>query len=69
MTDMGSANNRDIRPLDSALLYLKMFNAATDALEPLELGNVEMAKARLRSAQQMCEEIYMQAEDGPPLTN
>lgn len=46
-------------------MYLKMFNAATDALEPLELGNVEMAKARLRSAQQMCEEIYMQAEDDP----
>ena len=37
----------------------------TDALELLELGNVEMAKARLRSAQQMCEEIYMQAEDDP----
>ena len=63
MTDSGNANGRDIRPLDSALLYLKVFNAATDALEPLELGNVEMAKARLRSAQQTCEEIYMQAED------
>ena len=62
---MGSANNRDIRPPDSALLYLKMFNAATDALEPLDHGDVEMAKARLRSAQQMCEEIYMQAEDDP----
>lgn len=65
MTDMGSANNRDIRPLDSALLYLKMFNAATDAFELLELGNVEMAKARLRSAQQMCEEMYVEAEDDP----
>ena len=65
MTDSGNDNGRDIRPLDSALLYLKMFNAATDALELLELGNVEMAKARLRSAQQMCEEIYMQAEDDP----
>lgn len=49
----------------TALLYLKMFNAATVALELLELGNVEMAKARLRSAQQMCEEIYMQAEGDP----
>lgn len=65
MTDSGNANGRDIRPLDSALLYLKMFNAATDALELLELGNVETAKARLRSAQQMCEEIYMEAEDDP----
>lgn len=65
MTDSGNANGRDIRPLDSALLYLKVFNAATDALELLELGNVEMAKARPRSAQQMCEEIYMQAEDDP----
>lgn len=46
-------------------MYLKMFNAATDALEPLELGNVEMAKARLRSAQQMCEEMYVEAEDDP----
>ena len=59
MTDSGNANGRDIRPLDSALLYLKVFNAATDALELLELGNLEMAKARLRPAQQMCEEIYM----------
>ena len=49
----------------TALLYLKMFNAATDALELLDHGDVEMAKARLRSAQQMCEEIYMQAEDDP----
>ena len=65
MTDSGNANGRDIRTLDSALLYLKVFNAATDALELLDLGNVEMAKARLRSAQQMCEEIYMQAEDDP----
>lgn len=65
MTDSGNANGRDIRTLDSALLYLKMFNAATDALEPLELGNVEMAKARLRSAQQMCEEMYVEAEDDP----
>ena len=65
MTDSGNANGRDIRPLDNALLYLKVFNAATDALELLDLGNVEMAKARLRSAQQMCEEIYMQAEDDP----
>ena len=62
---MGGANNRDIRTPDSALLYLKMFNAATNALEPLEHGDVEMAKARLRSAQQMCEEIYMQAEGDP----
>lgn len=65
MTDSGNANGRDIRTLDSALLYLKMFNAATDALEPLELGNVEMAKARLRLAQQMCEEMYVEAEDDP----
>ena len=65
MTDSGNDNGRDIRTPDSALLYLKVFNAATDALELLELGNVEMAKARLRSAQQMCEEIYMQAEDDP----
>lgn len=65
MTDSGNANGRDIRTPDSALLYLKMFNAATDALEPLELGNVEMAKARLRSAQQMCEEMYVEAEDDP----
>lgn len=35
MTDSGNANGRDIRPLDSALLYLKVFNAATDALELL----------------------------------
>lgn len=65
MTDMGSANNRDIRPLDSALLYLKVFNAATDALELLDHGDVEMAKARLRSAQQMCEEMYVEAEGDP----
>lgn len=65
MTDSGNANGRDIRTLDSALLYLKMFNAATNALELLDHGDVEMAKARLRSAQQMCEEIYMQAEDDP----
>lgn len=65
MTDSGNANGRDIRTLDSALLYLKMFNAATNALELLDHGDVEMAKARLRSAQQMCEEIYMQAEGDP----
>lgn len=65
MTDMGGANNRDIRTPDSALLYLKMFNAATNALELLDHGDVEMAKARLRSAQQMCEEMYVEAEDDP----
>lgn len=42
-----------------------MFNAATDALELLDHGDVEMAKARLRSAQQMCEEMYVEAEDDP----
>ena len=43
-------------------LYLRLFNRVTDALERLERGDEEGAKALLVSAQQEAEAIYMETE-------
>ena len=43
-------------------LYLRLFNRVTDALERLERGDAEGARALLVSAQQEAEAIYMEAE-------
>ena len=45
---------------DYKKLYYKMFNAATDA-EKL----VSQADGLMRTAQQECEEIYMDADETP----
>ncbi len=42
-------------------MYLMLFNAVTDALRVLEVGNCDMAADILRAAQQMTEERYISA--------
>ena len=44
-------------------MYLKLFNAATDAIRHIDAEQPEAAKARLIAAQQEVEEIYIT----PPL--
>lgn len=44
-------------------MYLKLFNAATDAIRRIDAGQPDAAKARLIAAQQAAEEIYIT----PPL--
>ena len=39
-------------------MYLKLFNAATDAIRFIDADEPENAKARLIAAQQAAEEIY-----------
>ena len=46
---------------DYKKLYYKMFNAATDA-EKL----ISQAAGLMRTAQQECEETYMDADETPP---
>ena len=46
--------------MDYEKLYHIMFNAATDAFELLEAQNYGLAKERLRQAQELCEELYME---------
>ena len=43
-------------------MYLQLFNRVTDALERLERGDAEDARALLVSAQQEAEAIYIEAE-------
>ena len=42
-------------------MYLMLFNAATDTLRVLEVGNCDMAADILRAAHQMTEERYISA--------
>ena len=42
-------------------MYLKMFNAATDALRQMEKLNFGTAKAILEQAQVDCERLYIEA--------
>ena len=44
------------------VLYHIMFNAATDALRLLEQGKTAYAMIILASAQQHCEELYIESE-------
>ena len=48
---------------DYKSMYLKLFNAITDAIKELEMGSRKNAAAVLKTAQAECEEIYLQAED------
>ena len=41
-------------------MYLRMFNAATDALAHMEEQNFGIARELLIAAQQACEEIYLE---------
>lgn len=43
-------------------MYLSLFNAVTDALKVLK-ANPQEAEIILKSAQQKCEEIYMEASE------
>lgn len=42
-------------------MYLKLFNAATDAIRALRRGDTEFALYRLMQAQYQAEEIYLDA--------
>ena len=44
-------------------MYLTLFNAVTDALAALEAQNIGQAKDLLVTAQQACEELYLDAEE------
>lgn len=44
-------------------LYLKLFNAVTDAIELMEEGRPMTAKDLLVRAQQDCEELYIRQEE------
>ena len=44
-------------------MYLTLFNAVTDALAALEAQNIGQAKDLLVTAQQVCEELYLDAEE------
>lgn len=46
-----------------AELYHLLFNAITDALEMMESGNLDAARALLVRAQQEAEELYIAAEE------
>ena len=50
--------------MDYEKLYFSLFNAVTDALEDMEQLNFGAAKARLVSAQQQAEELYMDVPEG-----
>lgn len=44
-------------------MYLQLFNAVTDSLEAMEAQNFGQARELLIAAQQVCEEIYMDADE------
>lgn len=45
-------------------MYLHLFNAVSDALQEVEAASYEAAMTRLKTAQIVCEEIYLDtAED------
>ena len=44
-------------------MYFHLFNRITDALEALERGEAERARAVLIAAQQEGEELYLSADD------
>ena len=44
-------------------MYHRMFNAATDALNEMDRQNFGAARDVLISAQQACEEIYMESDE------
>ena len=46
-------------------MYLRLFNAVTDALRLLEVGQTQAAALLLEGAQQACEELYMGGEECP----
>ena len=48
--------------MDYKDVYLRLFNAVTDALEDLARNDIQAAKARLIAAQQMCEDMYIAKE-------
>ena len=44
-------------------MYLRLFNAVTDALAAMEAQNFGRARAMLIAAQQRCEEMYLEEEE------
>lgn len=48
-------------------MYTALFNAVTDALNMMEDRDYAAAKLRLMSAQRQAEDIYISADEKPPL--
>ena len=49
--------------VDFKKLYTMLFNSLTDAIELIETGDAEEAKAVLIAAQQKAEDAYIEDED------
>ena len=49
--------------MDFKKLYTMLFNSLTDAIELIETGDAEEAKAVLIAAQQKAEDAYIEDED------
>ena len=47
---------------DYKKMYLKLFNAASDAIEEIELGHADVAERLLKNAQFNTEEIFLKSE-------
>ena len=47
---------------DYQKMYTTLFNAITDALEEIEKQNIGLAREQLIAAQQLAEDIYIDAE-------
>ena len=48
---------------DYKSMYLHLFNAVTDAIELIRAGKTDEAEKRLMTAQQNCEDIYIETAE------
>ena len=48
---------------DYKSMYLHLFNAVTDAIELIRAGKTDEAAKRLMTAQQNCEDIYIETAE------
>ena len=49
---------------DYKKMYLKLFNAVTDAIMQLDSRNYGIAEQLLKNAQAECEEVFVEDKDG-----
>ena len=60
--------NRLMKELDDNMadyksMYLHLFNAVTDVIELIRAGKTDEAEKRLMTAQQNCEDIYIETAE------
>ena len=48
---------------DYKSMYLHLFNAVTDAIELIRAGKTDEAEKRFMTAQQNCEDIYIETAE------